>query len=168
MLSINKKLIKCRDFSFCEKDLLFLYEIVKQRIRIDPNFKLLSYEEHVKYMSKFEENYLRWLIVSYDDIDYAICYMSKKKELSLLSHLDLDIINRNRKNINLHLKKFMYEKVKYLIESLNIEEFYAKSYKKNIIGINSLINFHKKNIINDYTIQTFKTEDYINFIFKKI
>jgi hypothetical protein len=168
MLSINKKLIKCRDFSFCEKDLLFLYEILKQRPRIDPNFKLPSYDEHVKYMSNFKENYLRWLIVSYNEIDYGICYMSKKMELSLLTHVDLDLINKNRKTINMEIKRFLYEKVKYLIEGLNLREFYAKSHKTNKIGINSLINFHKKYIKDYYKIQTFNGEDVVNFIFKKI
>ena len=167
MFSIEKSL-KCRDFSFCEKDLLFLYEIVKQRPRIDPNFKLPSYKEHVEYMSNFEKNYFRWLIISYNQIDYAICYMSKKMELSLLSNLDLDILNKNKKTINLHIKKFMYEKVKYLIEDLNLKEFYAKSHKTNKIGINSLINFHKKYIKDYYKIQTFNGEDVVNFIFKKI
>ena len=163
---MDKNIFEYRDFSFCEKDLLFLYEIVKQRPRFDPTFKLPSYEEHVKYMSKFEQHYYRWLIITYNEIDYAICYMSKKKELSLLSHLDLDITHE--KNIKLQLKKFMYEKVQYLIESLNIEEFYAKSHKTNKIGINSFINFHKKNIINDYMIKIFNTKYFVNFILKKI
>ena len=62
----------------------------------------------------------------------------------------------------------MYEKVKYLIEDLNLKEFYAKSHKTNKIGINSLINFHKKYIKDYYKIQTFNGEDVVNFIFKKI
>jgi hypothetical protein len=163
---MDKGLFKYRDFSFCEKDLLFLYEIVKQRPRFDPTFKLPSYEKHVKYMSNFKEHYYRWLIITYNEIDYAICYMSKKKELSLLSHLDLDIMRK--KNIKLQIKKFMYEKVQYLIESLELDEFYAKSHETNKIGINSLINFHKKNIINNYTIEIFNAKDFVNFIFNKI
>lgn len=159
--------LKCRHFSFCEKDLLFLYEILKQRTRFDPTFIVPSYEEHVEYMSNFEKNCIKWHIVSYNDIDYATFYINIKKDLALLSHLDLDILNEDKKNINLHLKKFMYDKVKLLLENLNIEELYAKSHIKNKIGINTFIRFHKKYIIKKYNIEISNSKDFVNFTLKK-